>query len=478
MDHFSPDLALENVYGAFRDSRLIWHLHWDGRHLNLHLGVFARERNTAKTLADSLKKTFCADFRGAVAEDVTQEAALRDLYNQNLRFSTVMGVPTRNTTAEDRKYQSVDRIIHAMADRPFHIAIIWRDAGDITDMKAKMHRIYGKIAPVAAQQGSNSTTTSEVDRKNKDISIQKSKSDNVSAVDKELLLWQKALDDELFPRMRLADAKGMRMCAIYLAAEGEESLKLLEASFTGVFQGTSPSCSPLYSRQFPDGMAVPEAIASGLFFQNSCDAGWLCLRSRLLYKSRASLATLLTPREIGFMAGMPLGDVPGLEVGPRVSFGVNIPTQPKGISLGCLLQDGGPLDVDVRLSAEDLERHVFIAGTTGAGKTTTCHRILSESGCGFLVLEPAKTEYRSLTADPHMRDMLIFTPGDERGAPFRLNPFEFMEGENISSHVDMLKACFMASFTMEAAMPNLLEEAMYRLYAQFGWDVGSNKNRI
>ena len=35
-------------------------------------------------------------------------------------------------------------------------------------------------------------------------------------------------------------------------------------------------------------------------------------------------------------------------------------------------------------------------GSPGSGKTTTCHRLLKEAGkVPFLVIEPAKTEYRT-----------------------------------------------------------------------------------
>lgn len=40
--------------------------------------------------------------------------------------------------------------------------------------------------------------------------------------------------------------------------------------------------------------------------------------------------------------------------------------------------------------------HVFVTGVTGSGKTTTCHHLLRESMLPFLVIEPAKTEYRML----------------------------------------------------------------------------------
>src|SRR5690606_10208819 len=50
----------------------------------------------------------------------------------------------------------------------------------------------------------------------------------------------------------------------------------------------------------------------------------------------------------------------------------------------------------VHLVKKDLNKHTFITGVTGAGKTTTCLNLLLESQLPFLVIEPAKTEYREL----------------------------------------------------------------------------------
>lgn len=100
-----------------------------------------------------------------------------------------------------------------------------------------------------------------------------------------------------------------------------------------------------------------------------------------------------------------------------------------------------------------------------------------ESKENFLVIEPAKTEYRIL-ATTEFEDMLVFTLGKEPGAPFRLNPFEFFEGENITSRVDMIKASMEAAFDMEAAIPQLLETAIYECYEDKGWDISTNQNRF
>ena len=142
-----------------------------------------------------------------------------------------------------------------------------------------------------------------------------------------------------------------------------------------------------------------------------------------------------------------------------------------------MVQDG--IDVDrmpVYLDKEILDKHIFIAGVTGSGKTTTCQKILLQSGLPFLVIEPAKTEYRIMKKYPACENLLVFTLGNDDVAPFRLNPFEFMPKESITSHVDMIKASLEAAFDQEAAEPQIIEAALYRCYENCGWDIANNYN--
>lgn len=185
------------------------------------------------------------------------------------------------------------------------------------------------------------------------------------------------------------------------------------------------------------------------------------------------LATLLTTRELSLLAGLPTREVPGIPVLEGIDFGLNPAQIPEGesdqIKIGDILHRCQPLTgPGIYLAKSDLSKHVFITGVTGSGKTTTCQKILREAKLPFMVIEPAKTEYRSMLNE--FDDLIIFTLGNENTAPFRFNPFELLRGESITSHIDMLKATFVAAFPMEAAMPYMLEDAIYRIYNKYGWD--------
>ena len=88
----------------------------------------------------------------------------------------------------------------------------------------------------------------------------------------------------------------------------------------------------------------------------------------------------------------------------------------------------------------------------------------------FIVLEPAKTEYRALKLLPAMKeDMLVFTLGDESVSPFRFNPMEVLPGIKIENHISRLQACFVGAFNLFDPLPIFLEQAIRRTYLEKGW---------
>jgi hypothetical protein len=115
-----------------------------------------------------------------------------------------------------------------------------------------------------------------------------------------------------------------------------------------------------------------------------------------------------------------------------------------------------------------------VAGTTGSGKTTTCMHLLSqlwEQGIPFLVIEPAKSEYRALLDSPLGKELQIFTLGDESISPFRLNPLEILPGVRVETHISSLQACFEAALPTFGILPSLIEESLHNVYLDKGWEL-------
>lgn len=128
---------------------------------------------------------------------------------------------------------------------------------------------------------------------------------------------------------------------------------------------------------------------------------------------------------------------------------------------------------DVNFPLKLLPKHAFISGVPGSGKTNTMHHITSslwkDHGIPFLVLEPAKQEYRALANDPDMEGLYLFSPNADMSFPLHINPFEMPKGTLVAEHIRRLCSVFEGSFPLEPPMPFLLDTAIEAVYRELGW---------
>lgn len=296
------------------------------------------------------------------------------------------------------------------------------------------------------------------------------------------------IDDELLPRIKEGYGKGMFKTSLFYMADKVTTANRLKSSIMSLFQGDKSNFSPLLAQN----LDLNEKICakSLISYQNgyyemkeySLDAATL-LSKPVDSKFGLGISSYLTAGEASILAGLPQKEVPGIVLDEAVDFGLNEHNidDAESIDMGYLVQKGRKLNIRFALKKKSMMKHTFIAGVTGSGKTTTCHKLLAAASTPFLVIEPAKTEYRTLAQEANKKkfgDVYVFTLGNESIAPFRINPFELVKGEVISAHIDMVKATFTSAFPMEASMPQILEEAIVRCYENKGWNIDSNFNNI
>jgi DNA helicase HerA-like ATPase len=221
----------------------------------------------------------------------------------------------------------------------------------------------------------------------------------------------------------------------------------------------------------------------GDFSKEQLDEAWTQIREAQLGhplgEVMGGVSTPMNTEELAIVVNLPRQEVQGTAVRESAEFGINY--SPDGgsgrqIEIGKVIHKREVMDdLSFNISSNALKKHGFICGVTGSGKTNTCMHLLQQLDVPFLVIEPAKSEYRQLLRA--MPDIRVFTLGNENVSPFRLNPFDFIKGVELLAHIDHLKAVFNAAFPMYASMPYLLETAIVEVYIDKGWELATSTNR-
>ncbi|HEX7659522.1 MAG TPA: ATP-binding protein, partial [Pseudonocardiaceae bacterium] len=173
----------------------------------------------------------------------------------------------------------------------------------------------------------------------------------------------------------------------------------------------------------------------------------------------------------------PERELPGLRVVEPHGFDVT-PEQPgdDGLRLGPVLDEGGVEAGDLTLGGAALNRHTFVCGATGAGKSQTVRHLLTEAsraGLPWLVIEPAKAEYALMAKRLAGlgQDVVVIRPGHPDRAPAGVNPLQPAPGFPLQAHADLLRALFLAAFEAQEPFPQILSAALTRCYEELGWDL-------
>ena len=130
-------------------------------------------------------------------------------------------------------------------------------------------------------------------------------------------------------------------------------------------------------------------------------------------------------------------------------------------------------DYNVYFPLKNLPKHAFLAGVPGSGKTNSMLHLVttlySKFDIPFLILEPAKQEYRALVNKPEMRGTTVFSPSSGTKFLLHINPFQFPLKMSLAEHIRNMINVFEGSFSMDPPMPFLLDRAIERVYRDKGW---------
>jgi hypothetical protein len=188
------------------------------------------------------------------------------------------------------------------------------------------------------------------------------------------------------------------------------------------------------------------------------------------------LSSFISSQELSVMCTFPSDNVPGFELKKAKAYPLVTGTEGQkelknAIKLGKVCDGERELDnMLFRISEADLNKHTFICGITGSGKTNTVKHILNECKKPFLVIESAKKEYRNIKLKDS-RKIDIYTLGKPELNCLAFNPFYILPGVSPQLHIDYLKDLFNASFSFYGPMPYILEKCLHNIYEKKGWNL-------
>ncbi|WP_405064350.1 ATP-binding protein [Kribbella sp. NBC_01505] len=175
----------------------------------------------------------------------------------------------------------------------------------------------------------------------------------------------------------------------------------------------------------------------------------------------------------------PVREIAGVRVVEQVRFDLTPETPADGIPLGDVIDASGRAVGAMTVSQETLNRHAFVAGATGSGKSQTIRHLLeglTAASIPWLVIEPAKAEYAAMAGRLGSdSSVAVIRLGDPDAVPLSLNPLEPEAGFPLQTHLDLVRALFLAAFEAHEPFPQVLGQALSRCYASYGWDLALSR---
>ena len=423
------------------------------------------------SLISSLQGTF---------PDIEVERVSDDEINKNImpffqgckHYGVMTGIPTAKFGVEEHGIEQIERLMRGLTRNEFCYMVIADPVSD-EDVVEAFDDITGIIKE-------NSVLIKE--------STQYVKTSRLTAggesVNRSVQYYVEILE-MLLDKLKLSKAQGMWRTMTYFASPDHTTAVKMSNLLKTVFSGDKSA--PEAVRTIILNNASPSAVLAK-FKQIELALNYhppFAAEHPLRKIIKHKFATALCSRDLATLTHLPKEEMPGYDVKDTARFGVCLPETRHydDVIIGEVLDRGKGTGNHYGLPVQDLVKHGLIVGVTGSGKTNTCLNLLGQLWQGpsktpFLVIEPAKAEYRALLNIKGYEELLVFTLGDEMTSPFRINPFEIMEGVKLQTHIDNLRAVFNASFIMYAPMPYVLERCIHEIYKDKGWDLTTNQNRL
>ena len=294
--------------------------------------------------------------------------------------------------------------------------------------------------------------------------------------------------DEHIKRINASQTFGMWNSACYMIADDVATATMGTSTLASLFSGDSAAAPRAYCNQWD--ATSPKERSRVLEYLQSLRHPVIKLTmlqeitdgsgkvSTVPYQTeQITPAMMISGKEIPTLMGLPRKSVPGIVVDSMAEFGRNISEVWKAkvkrpVTFGNIYHMGQMEKTMTVFDLDTFASHMFICGSSGSGKSNTTYNLLQkliENKVPFLVIEPAKGEYK--TEFGGLPGVNIFTADESAYRRLQINPFEFNGGIHIREHLDNILQVVSACWPLYGAMPGLLKRAFEQVYIEHGWDL-------
>lgn len=261
--------------------------------------------------------------------------------------------------------------------------------------------------------------------------------------------------ESVINRLKVGRSIGMWQSVVSYSSTDELAKKIIQGSLYSEIASSIPTVLPpvVFDYNGQSGSAQQVMIPKG-FFKG---------------ENQGSFHSLITSEELCGICTIPTDETFGFDIRESRGYAINARCNDGDIELGHICEYDRELhNIPFGLSTEDINKHTFVCGITGSGKTNTVKSILEKVPVPYLVIEPAKKEYRNMGK---LSSKFVYTLGRPKLNCLQLNPFYILPGVSPQQHIDLLKDLFSASFAFYGPMPYILEKCLNTIYLQKGWNL-------
>lgn len=281
-------------------------------------------------------------------------------------------------------------------------------------------------------------------------------------------------------RINECESVGMWECAAYILSDTQETVEMAAGTYKALMKGENSgvetSAINFWDRKKDKQLPILREYVTNFIhpvFAYTSDTTDVSVTASVLVSSN----------ELAIHMGLPRKSVCGFPVIEHSDFGKEVvryesKDKERDFQLGHIFGMGKETETEVNLDCNSLTMHTFITGSTGAGKSNAVYEILNQLrtlyGIPFLVVEPAKGEYKNVFGQ--FADVKVYGTNPKIANLLKINPFSFPEKIHVLEHMDRLVEIFNVCWPMYAAMPAILKEAMEKAYVSTGWNLDTSEN--